>query len=328
MTQAPATIDYRSPGTGGPPLPPGMIVYGVVLCLMAAAAGCFAAATPLALLVPQPPGQPRAFEPAQLVTAAVLYVVACAGLVVLAVGCFRGRRWTVPVVLGLAWPALVYAAAFVPITAAATALSEPTPGMTPQTQLAMAVGTGVFGLLLGVGLPLAFVLYFRRPSLHERLAVRQPEAGRVASQPARTVGLWLWLGIVAATTLMNLPRPRWSLFGTVLSGLPAAIVLLLVAGAFAFCAVLVYRRDPRGGWLAAGLVLLIAASIAVTVAVLGGPAVAAANVAPAARPQVEANPMSGTAAQLALSTLGGLASAAAILWANRATLLMPESDAR
>lgn len=319
------TFDYHT--FQDAPKPRGMLVFGIVFCLLAVASACFAGLTPLALLAPPPPPPPpptaanaasAPFSAAMLISAIVIYIVAAAGFVVLAVGCFRNRRWLPVVALALAWPTLIAGLIYIPIVAISAALTPLPPGTPAFATTAAVIGIVVFGLLFAIGFPMAMVLYFRRLTLHQALAFRQPDAGYVARQSPRMVGLWLWPMVLAVTFLATLARPIIAVFGTILTGYAAAAILIVLAGTMLLAAHFVYRGNRIGVWLLAGVTVLTSSSYIVTSLLLGGDATVMLTVDPSQHASMQGNPMLNTPMQVAVNSGYGLLVLVAILWAGRA----------
>src|SRR5258708_7282447 len=87
----------------------GLIGFGIVTIIMGALSGCRGLASPLVLIVPMPPGQPR-MRAGTIVSGALLYVADATVLIWVGIGSVLRRRWVRPVVLATAVQILVIGA--------------------------------------------------------------------------------------------------------------------------------------------------------------------------------------------------------------------------
>ncbi|MEM7807265.1 MAG: hypothetical protein AAF561_04060 [Planctomycetota bacterium] len=300
-------LGYR--GLDGPTKPTGMIVWGILLVLAAAGFGCITVATPLAMMAPGPQQLPVA----QFVGLALTYIVFGGGCLVLGIGCITFKRWTRKIMLVLAWMGLLMTMLTIPVTLASAATIDLGPGVQGGGRIAAISGV-VFASLLGIGVPLAAILYFRRPDLEQRLVAIDPRPTWTDPLPLRVLALTLLSAFTAISFGLAAFTAVTPLYGTILRGPPAAVLLIVEAGLLATGAWLLIK-NRIGGWrIALGMALFTLTSQLVTIAVLGGETVGMAAVTPQQADAVRGSPMLRTDVQIAMNLISLVVSIGVLLW--------------
>ncbi|MEM6560887.1 MAG: hypothetical protein AAF656_04740 [Planctomycetota bacterium] len=268
-------IDYRQPSTD-PSTPAGLMAYGIITLILAGLSACTAAATPLTLLAPAASPTGTANDPAmigQAIAALVIYLGAAALLAVLGIGMVRGKRWVRPYVLALTVPALGFGVvaiigviwgSFVVTQADTVMPGNPTPANQQQFMLIGMIVTIVVGVLFALGLPLLYVLYFKRADVAETLERIDPNGFVGDHLPIPALALALWLAVYALSFLAGLANPTFPAITAYATGLVAAGMLVVVAAAMLMAAVLVWKRMFAGWVIAAVVVLAWSGATAVT----------------------------------------------------------------
>jgi uncharacterized membrane protein len=205
------------------------------------------------------------------------YTFAAAVLVTLGIGAIRARRWSWALNLILSWywlivgvVATVAITVFMPRIFAAGFQQA-----AAQTPNAPPLPTGVFAVILTlvivfmsfflVILPLAFLLFYGRKDVEETCKRRDPEERWTDRCPLPVLAVSLLLGSSAVYfLLMAVTTPFIAFFGRYLTGLPAAAVLVVMAGIDCFLAVLLYRVSLAGWWLAVSALVLRVISVILT----------------------------------------------------------------
>lgn len=182
-------------------------------------------------------------------TGAVGAIIFAYGLVALhfiacGIGSIRARRWARA--LSLAVAALWLAGGIV-ATIAAVAI---VPKIVPNPPL---VALTAVLLVLFVALPLAIVLFYKRADVRETCERRDPKTRWTDRVPVPVLAVVIVMAFAAGWLLVNLSTPVVPLFGTILTGAPAALALLALAVLCAFLAVGLYRLKESAWW---ALVLL------------------------------------------------------------------------
>jgi uncharacterized membrane protein len=205
------------------------------------------------------------------------YALLATGLLTLGIGSIRARRWAWALNLTLSWIWLVFGAlatvaliAVLPTTfmasfKAAAAASPNAPSMP----------TGVMALLLTfiiamcaifmVVLPIVFVVFYRRQDVEETVKHRDLVERWTDRCPLPVLALSLLFFAGAVYFLfMSFTTPLFPLFGKYLTGLPAGICLLLLAGLDGFVAYSLFRLRLAWWWIAVTVLVLRWASVIVT----------------------------------------------------------------
>jgi hypothetical protein len=229
-----------------------LIAFGVVLLLLAVGAGCMGMFLPLTAMLPNVPHQPTS----TLIMTAAIYLGVSAVFAWLGVATIMCRRWVRPVLLALGWPWLIVGAVGVlsmllNLGPMAEAMQMRQPPGTPMPKvfigivLAVAVSVNV---LLMVGLPLAIVLYMRRPGTEEILRAYDTRTNWTDRCPQEILTWILAMALCGIAMLPVLFHPMLPLGNRVITGLPAAAAILVIAGTFLAIAYGSYRRHILAWW--------------------------------------------------------------------------------
>lgn len=258
----------------------GMKAMGIVLIVIGAFAGCLAAFTPVALLVPRPPGvaAPMARD---LIAGAAVYALFAGMLITAGVGSLRTKRWSRPAILiisgtwvlggllGLiSWlivgPDLQRAMATM-----GSAPGGPGPAGTPPGVPAGMAGTigavtVIMLVVFGVLLPGGYFWFYVRRSVRQTVEHYDPAPAWTDRCPTPVLALSAWLALAALFTLNFCLWGVFPLFGRLLSGPPAVALLAGVAGVLGVLAVGAYRLNVLAWWGTALLIVLLALSSVTT----------------------------------------------------------------
>ena len=117
-------------------------------------------------------------------------------------------------------------------------------------------GLGAFlveieGLLTG-----AFVRFAGRKDVKATFETRDPTPRWTDACPLPILAMTFALGLAAASCLLGLMYSIVPLFGLLLTGLPAVVILLLLAAFLAFLTIQTYRRRPQAWFSTLGLVVV------------------------------------------------------------------------
>jgi hypothetical protein len=247
----------------------GLLVFGVISIILGALAGCGALATPLALVGArfQPPGAPR-IDARTIVTGLAVYAAVSAAFITLGIGSVRRRRWVRPIILSVSLPALVGGTfGFVVLLFLLPELFRQVPGqppIPPGMVRGMQWATAGFSLFLYVVLPAAYFFYYRSSRVRDTLDVYDPGPAWTDRCPLPVFGLSVWLALACAAALGTALFPAVPLFGRYVSGAAAVGIVMVVMALLAAAAVLVYRVNVTGWWIATALLVLISTSYAYT----------------------------------------------------------------
>jgi hypothetical protein len=188
------------PGQLRPPHRGGLIAWGVVAIVIGSLYLLGGASSVVFVAVlPKITGRPASAD--ALLTmglAAAMSLAMGVGLLWLGIGCCQGRRWVRPLILAGGWVFLVSGVvSIVPVTMMMTAAQARQPQPFPGATVVIGAFTVVGAVLFVVVLPLFLVLWFRRPSVGQTLAVMDP-VGRWTDGVPLTVLAWtiacVWMG--------------------------------------------------------------------------------------------------------------------------------------
>jgi hypothetical protein len=155
------------------------------------------------------------------------------------IGSIRARRWARAIVLAVSWIWLVGGAVsmlslifLLPKMRVLVPPSQETMFMTLQI---------VVSAIIYVIVPLAFVLFYRQNDVALTCAARDPRPRWTDRVPLPVLALVLVMAFSSVVLLGMVARPVFPLFGTILTGAPAMLVLFAVAVLMAWLSIQLYR---------------------------------------------------------------------------------------
>jgi hypothetical protein len=252
----------------------GLMVFGILLIIAGALAGCGGLATPFLTLIPTIPGQSRPGL-ATILPATFFYLGVAGALITLGVGSVSMKRWVRPIVvvsgtliamLGILMSVLMLV--MIPTLTAtmqqsiqkslAAANATTAPATMPATPLpatpAMASGilyAGMAGAIIGmvifyIGIPGALALYYRQTDVRRTLEYYDSVERWTDRVPMPILALVILSVLFGGGSLINLTVPATVAFGTILTG-PAAIAWIVLSSAgFIASVVLLVRMNQKG----------------------------------------------------------------------------------
>jgi hypothetical protein len=265
------TAGMRAPeGTGGGGWAPGdsgagatfknrttrLITFGILSLLCGGACLLFSLLTlAIPLLPPSLTGGASggAVSFGAALPAACVYGLIAAAFVALGVGSIRARRWVRPLMLTLAWTWLLAGCVSVVVLLALGSgvllLSGGSDADVPQGAIPVifAVTIGFVGCI-EVLLPLAFLWAYRSKDVQLTCERANPAPSWTDRCPPPVLGLSVAL---AAGALLSLPlifHPAFPVFGRMVTGAPAVLMLLASAALFALLALGCYRQRRWAWW--------------------------------------------------------------------------------
>jgi hypothetical protein len=217
-----------------------LIASGAACGLLALALGAFSG------LAPEGSGAPPLRTTAFNV---LLYGALGVCFVAIGIGSIRARRWARVLALVVGWMWLAAGAlGIVAVTLLLpVALSSAGAG---AGSVGCAVGAAVVVMLLFlVALPLAVVLFYRREDVRLTTEWRNPTPDWSDRVTPTVLGVVVALAFGGVATLVSVPFLRAvPLLGSVVTGAPAALVLLAVAGISFALAWGSWRQSPAAWW--------------------------------------------------------------------------------
>lgn len=162
-----------------------------------------------------------------------LHFVACG------IGSIRARRWARAMSAAVA---ALWLAGGIVATISAIAI---VPKIVPNPPL---VALTIVLLVIFVALPLSIVLFYARDDVRATVERRDPKPRWTDRVPVPVLAVVIVMAFAAGWLLVNLSAPTMPLFGTVLTGAPAALALLALAVLCAFLAIGLYRLKESAWW--------------------------------------------------------------------------------
>lgn len=195
-------------------------------------------------------------------SAIVVYGIAALYFVTVGVGSIRGRRWAraLSVVVSAIWMAGGFVATLM-IVLILPRVMEGLPRPTLGFGCAGAVGAG-----FGIVLPLVLFLFYRSPTVRATVEVLDPTPRWTDRVPLPVLAMVMILVFSAITLLANVGNPVLALFGDVVAGAAASLVVLTMAALCAVVAVQLYRLKESGWWTL--LILQIAGLVYGAIAIM------------------------------------------------------------
>ena len=232
------------------------VLFGLLHLVLALSSGSFPGAQGLPL-------EPRAY-----VMGALLYFMLGGAFVWVGIGSVRRRRWVRSVMLTLAWTWLLSGACTLVLMPGmlAGALETSVPEAAGNPTILGLVRIVLLGAvaLFGVALPALFILVYRDRYLQMTCEVYDPECAWTERCPPAVLGLSIGLGACGVLALPLALRPVVPLFGWLVTGWPAALLLLLGVGLCLWMARKTYEQLPSGWWATTFFLTAIGVSTWVT----------------------------------------------------------------
>src|SRR5689334_10457480 len=247
-----------------------LLVMGILLIFLGVICGCMTLALPLAMIAPPPPGaaHPRAQD---LIGGLFIYAFLTIGLVWTGIGSIKMRRWVRPIVLVFAWIWLIIGAVtFIAMVFVMKDMGRriaAQPGMPANSsgfQAAFYGGMLTFMFGLYILLPGVLILCYRPTSVQATLEFYDVTARWTDGCPIPVLGLSILLAITGMWMLVMLAQGIFLLFGLVIVGLAARVLLVIIAALFGLAAWWTYRMRPAGWTLAVVMFVVLSISGVIT----------------------------------------------------------------
>jgi hypothetical protein len=268
-------LNYASPGEPTPfrNLKSRFVAVGVILIVLAAISACVGTLTPVALFIPQQSGAPQTqVKPTvrDVVVGAAVYLAAAGLGIAVGIGAIRTRRWSRPLILigSFHWliggvVALVGMLVTMPgmnqefARAQAQGAGLPPAGM--MTAITLVVG-GLFLLLVGIALPAALMWVMKDPDAKLTVDYFDPTPRWTDGRSVFVLGAALTFWLLALLALMSTPAMLLTIFGKILTGAPAILLVLVYAAIFTAAGWMSWQRQMLGLVIGAAMALFWCAS--------------------------------------------------------------------
>ena len=278
MPQPPGVLTDRPLGIPTPPAfrdrRTAMMIFGVILILIGAGAGCMSLLMPLSFLAPVESQAPEglALKPSAqtILPSMVLYAMVAAGFIALGVGSIRCRRWAPPVVVAAAWIWLIAGVLGVAMICVVgpgllqDLASQFDDEVNRTVIYVIASVAGCAMLVESIALPTMLLLFYRSVHVRQTCIVNDPKPRWTDDSPSGIVTLAMAMGLLAAMMLPSVATAKLPMFGKVISGFPASVVVLVIVVASAVLAWGVSRKAIWAWWGTAAFLAVATAAPFVT----------------------------------------------------------------
>lgn len=308
----------------------GLVVMGILEICLALLCLLFLSFMVIATLslAASPAGRNAGLNSRSMLGGGLVYLFAGVFFAFLGIGTLRARRWARTIGLVTSWMwliigifstlgmTLILPRMMAGISAAAG------PGASPAVGTFMTGCVAIFLLLLYIVLPGILLLFYRGANVKATFQARDPNIPWTDRVPVPVLALTLMLVLAGAGSLLALSYGIFPLFGTLLTGFPAVLGILVTA---ALCGVLawgVYGRRPAAWW--AAVVFFVLGCVNGSLLFLGGSAgihrMYEAMMSPAQLQQIDRMGLTeiySSPAMLAFVAVGWLGAFGFLIWTRR-----------
>jgi len=249
----------------------GLVVFGILEILIGVLAALLAPMTLLGLIA-----SARVEDAAGTASAARMMIPGIAFYILLAIffiwvgiGSIKARRWARAVMLIVSWLWLLAGVLGMVMWIGMMPqffqhLSQAGVPESPNILTVITLIVGVVMAVIYLILPGIFVLFYRMKSVKQTCEARDPVERWTDRCPLPVLALVIIMLYGGISMLMVVPFGAMPFFGTVLVGVPAIVLILVLAVVMLVAARLCYRMDPVGWWVSAAIAVVGMVSMAVT----------------------------------------------------------------
>jgi len=255
----------------------GLVLFGILTLLLGCLAGLF---VPLMLagqmMAAKAPNAPP-MNHATMLPGMAVYALLAVALIWLGIGSIMTRRWARALLLIFSWSWLIMGigmTAVLPFIMTKAFANLPAnaktgqPAMPPGFMTGMVIGMTLFFFVIFVLMPAVWTFFYSSRHVKATCAARDPVPRwtDACPLPVLALSLWTWFGVpmllvMALTGLAVMPC-----FGVFVSGLPGALVCLVISAVWGWAGWWLYRLDARGWWLILITMVLFTVSALLTYA--------------------------------------------------------------
>ncbi|MBC7785137.1 MAG: hypothetical protein H7144_14980 [Burkholderiales bacterium] len=247
-----------------------ILAVGIILTICGVMTSCILAIAPLALLAPQPPGEPGV-EKSQIVGAMLIYLVLSIILLTLGIGTFMKRRWIRPltIILSTHWMIggvftvfamlLMYPVLLASMTAPAGGVSLP-PGTTSAILIVIILMIGV----IGIALPALLIWLLKSEECRITLEWFDNKARWTDHCPLKILGLAITLCVAGLLFASSIPYAMVPGVIVHITGAPAVVLIMIFSALLLLAGYWVYRLKMTGWWIGFGVIVVFAVLASLT----------------------------------------------------------------
>jgi hypothetical protein len=237
---------------------PGLIGCGVVHLLFGLMFVGFSLLMVLMVTAMKNAPQEAQMPPGMVVYTSLFYLILAALFVTLGIGSMMARRWAPPLIQVTSWAWLVSgvvggAVMGVMLPKTMASLPNAQPGAQAFTLGCMAVVIGLFG----VGVPLAFLLFYRSTHVKATVEMLDPVPRWTDRHPVSILifAAWMLFGAVCVL-LSSFMYKALPIAGMMLRGWPVFVVMAAMATLLFWIGVGTLKRSPAAWWSAIGMMII------------------------------------------------------------------------
>jgi len=268
--EAVPTPDYKDRSTG-------LVIFGILTLLLGSLAGLF---VPLMLfgqmMAAKAPNAPPA-NTAALLPAMAIYATLALTLIWLGIGSIQKRRWARALLLIFSWSWLIMGilmTTMMPFVMSKSLANLPPdaktgqPSLPPGAVTGMVIGMTIFFFLFFVLVPAVWTFFYGSRHVKATCEARDPVTRWTDACPLPVLGccLWTWFAVPMMLIMPLTGHAVMPCFGMFVSGLPGALIFLMIAAVWGVAGWWLYRLDARGWWLILVAMVLFMVSTLVTYA--------------------------------------------------------------
>lgn len=239
VESCPSPVPYKDRSAG-------LVVFGILTTLLGGLVGLLLLMTLFGLAAAQNAGVPtRVFDILYTVS---FYGILAVGLVWLGIGSIMTQRWARALLLIFSWSWLVVGFFIMGLMAfILPKMTANLPALPPAFQVAMMLFLGVFFVIA----PAVWIFFYSSRHVKATCEARDPVERWTDACPLPVLGFCLWLAVMLPMILvMSLSgRAVVPFFGVFVTGFPAALLCLVIAGAWGYAAWSLYKLEQRGWWV-------------------------------------------------------------------------------
>ncbi len=249
----------------------GLVVFGILQILLGAFCALMVPFMILAMLVPLLVDSDSAppTNPAMMIPSVLFYVLLAAWFISMGIGSLKARRWARALILTSSWLWLICGICgltsfllFMPgIYDNMTETAEMPRGFILAMKCVMAAFMAIFYVLI----PGVLVLFYRSPHVKATCQSRDPQIRWTDKCPLPVLALSMMF-TAWAVSMLTMGAYGWTFpfFGTILTGISGAAVVLTLTLCLAYLAWSIYRLSINAWWCALLLTIAWAVSTVVT----------------------------------------------------------------
>lgn len=270
LTSPVASPDYKDRSTG-------LMIFGILTMLL----GCLSALfVPLMLfgkmMAAKAPNAPPVNH-AAILPGIMVYGGLAVALIWLGIGSIKARRWARALLLIFSWSWLIMGivmTAIMPYIMSKSFANLPPdaktgqPTMPPGFMTGMVIGMTLFFFVAFVLLPAVWTYFYNSRHVKATCETRDPVTRWTDACPLPVLGfsVWTWFAVPMMLIMPLTGMAVMPCFGMFVSGVPGALLFLVIAAVWGVAGWWLYKLDARGWWLILIAMVLFIASALVTYA--------------------------------------------------------------